>query len=531
MIDYKFRNILAATFIGFLSVIIPTVANAVTTTPISLLDTGTGTDVDERQFKVAFKDDSYVYFGVDYAYPIKVQKYDRSTLDYVATLTLSSGEEYPYAAAAYNGFAYIGTWDGTGKIIKINLSNFTRVGVLDPADGNVAYVGAAIDEENNFAYFTTNTNKLVKIDLSDFSVEGILTLDASEDGTWVNPIIDSTHDVMYLATYTSPAIVVKIDLTDFTRDSAVSLSTGEDSAYGLALDPDTQTVYVGTWINPTKIVRVNGATMQRVDATTITGVNRVAVNSLVFEPEFDKLYVLAGSGVSPKFAMIDTTDMSVEDSFAISYSESFFDSSAYDLTNKVGFFGGYGDSGTRIKVQLYDEAADPTPAPAAESTPTTTSSSPRSGERSRPIALLNAPAVIAQSPVSTQTSVINLVTQNRNLFTEALSHGITIPQFILDILGIKSATPTSGQFSARDLALGSVGEDVRMLQKVLNSQGFTISTTGEGSVGNETTTFGQLTHEALVKYQTAKGISPASGIFGPLTRNQMKSAGIPGLWW
>jgi peptidoglycan hydrolase-like protein with peptidoglycan-binding domain len=56
------------------------------------------------------------------------------------------------------------------------------------------------------------------------------------------------------------------------------------------------------------------------------------------------------------------------------------------------------------------------------------------------------------------------------------------------------------------------------LQKFLNANGYTVASTGAGSPGNETSYFGPATRSALAKYQAAKGISPAVGYFGSLTR-------------
>jgi hypothetical protein len=81
----------------------------------------------------------------------------------------------------------------------------------------------------------------------------------------------------------------------------------------------------------------------------------------------------------------------------------------------------------------------------------------------------------------------------------------------------------SGYQFTRNLSAGTSGEDVRQLQIKLNSEGFTISQTGSGSSGNETTYFGELTRQAVVKYQVAKGISPAVGFVGPVTRERLNS--------
>lgn len=74
----------------------------------------------------------------------------------------------------------------------------------------------------------------------------------------------------------------------------------------------------------------------------------------------------------------------------------------------------------------------------------------------------------------------------------------------------------------RDLKLGIISEDVRTLQKFLNNKGFLVAKTGTGSPGKETTRFGPATQAALVSFQKAKKIAPATGYFGPKTRAVMK---------
>ena len=69
----------------------------------------------------------------------------------------------------------------------------------------------------------------------------------------------------------------------------------------------------------------------------------------------------------------------------------------------------------------------------------------------------------------------------------------------------------------RSLSVGSTGDDVKALQQYLNTHGYAVAASGPGAPGNETTMFGGLTRAALMKLQTAAGIS-AIGIMGPLTR-------------
>lgn len=72
--------------------------------------------------------------------------------------------------------------------------------------------------------------------------------------------------------------------------------------------------------------------------------------------------------------------------------------------------------------------------------------------------------------------------------------------------------------SHRDLERGSTGEDVRLLQKFLNQNGYIVSPSGPGSAGFETTYFGERTRTALAQWQASRNIVPALGYYGPKTR-------------
>jgi hypothetical protein len=82
-----------------------------------------------------------------------------------------------------------------------------------------------------------------------------------------------------------------------------------------------------------------------------------------------------------------------------------------------------------------------------------------------------------------------------------------------------TATTAAAYSFTKDLTLGSKGADVTALQNLLISAGDLKTTTVTGY-------FGALTKAALVKYQKANGISPASGYFGPKTRAFVNSLSV-----
>jgi len=79
-------------------------------------------------------------------------------------------------------------------------------------------------------------------------------------------------------------------------------------------------------------------------------------------------------------------------------------------------------------------------------------------------------------------------------------------------------TTSAGTTFTTNLTVGSKGADVTALQQWLVSGGY-LSMPAGTSFGY----FGNLTKMALAKYQTAAGISPAAGYFGPVTRAKVNA--------
>lgn len=97
--------------------------------------------------------------------------------------------------------------------------------------------------------------------------------------------------------------------------------------------------------------------------------------------------------------------------------------------------------------------------------------------------------------------------------------------------GSSASSSALASNAVRDLETGMEGEDVRALQALLNANGHPLASAGVGSAGSETMFFGALTRSALAAFQSANGVLPSIGYFGPLTRAKMTALGVTGLWW
>ncbi len=90
-------------------------------------------------------------------------------------------------------------------------------------------------------------------------------------------------------------------------------------------------------------------------------------------------------------------------------------------------------------------------------------------------------------------------------------------------------TPNCSVF-VRTLKQGSAGQDVLLLQKILNQQSATrIALSGTGSQGEETEYFGAKTKDAVIRLQELNkkdvlspvGLTKGTGVVGPLTRGKL----------
>lgn len=175
----------------------------------------------------------------------------------------------------------------------------------------------------------------------------------------------------------------------------------------------------------------------------------------------------------------------------------------------IGYVGNTGDAAdgpTHLHFEVHDPSGtpiDPMPFLVLEFTP------------QQKITFLS--AILTQTSEPLVLSQL-LVTNFRSTFTNDAQSGIALPPLITGALSTVSVTPpTSGDLPAGDLMLGSSGSAVATLQQFLIAKATgpaAVRLAGAGATGN----FGPITEAALVEYQSAVGISPADGYYGPATR-------------
>jgi peptidoglycan hydrolase-like protein with peptidoglycan-binding domain len=130
------------------------------------------------------------------------------------------------------------------------------------------------------------------------------------------------------------------------------------------------------------------------------------------------------------------------------------------------------------------------------------------------------------------TTPIN-ITSDTTIYTLTCdNYGNSTPNSFIYIIKVKSATsgitaqgiknnlrnmghPTTPL--TKNLKQGMTSDEVKILQVFLNKKGYIVSSSGNGSLGNETNYFGEKTRQALMLFQKNNGLTP-DGIVGPMMR-------------
>jgi hypothetical protein len=204
--------------------------------------------------------------------PGVIVKVRLSDFTVAGTLTLNQGEDSPGSAVldSVNGFAYFGTsttctsgsltYSCGGRIVKIRLSDFSRVTALVLDSGEDVPNSALIDLPNGFAYFvayhgTTGVDfRIDKVRLADLTEVATLPLEDTVE-KWAG-VIDAANGYAYFGT--TGGSVDMIRLSDFNEVGTIILNANADISSGV-IDTTNGFAYFGTLSNgfPTTIYKVD----------------------------------------------------------------------------------------------------------------------------------------------------------------------------------------------------------------------------------------------------------------------------------
>jgi len=319
----------------------------------------------ESSFRSALIDTAggFAYFGnyfslSFYGVPSMVIKVRLSDFTKVSTLTLNPDESFLFGSVIdpTGGFAYFGTDTSTGKVVKVRLSNFTRVGALTLTPGEDALTSAVIDKAGGFAYFGTYTEPgiITKVRLSDFTRVGALTLNSGEDDLY-SAVIDPAGGFAYFGTDTFPGKVVKIRLSDFTRVGALTLNSGEDELGAAVIDPAAGFAYFcNFFLLPATIVKIRLSDFTRVGALALDP-NDGALSAAVIDPAGGFAYFGAGLiSNNDRVVKVRLSDFTRVSALTLNAGETSLFTAVIDPAAGFAYFGNQNSPSVVIKVRLSD---------------------------------------------------------------------------------------------------------------------------------------------------------------------------------
>jgi hypothetical protein len=126
-------------------------------------------------------------------------------------------------------------------------------------------------------------------------------------------------------------------------------------------------------------------------------------------------------------------------------------------------------------------------------------------------------------PVTNTANTIRFSSTSGSYASGSYTAGVMLPSTNTSTTGMTPSSNNSKFIFTKNLKYLMLDNEVKELQKFLNTHGYPVSLTGAGSSGLETTKFGSLTQKALIKFQKANNITPAVGYFGPITRAKVNS--------
>lgn len=446
---------------------------------------------------------------------------DRVMVFDVATSTISDGENAEYvlgqtdflssgATTTQSGldFPRLMTYDPSSQRLFVVDTANSRVLAFDAATSTIANGENA---ENVLGQPTFVSNAATTTQSGLRSTEGV-AYDNSSSQLFV---ADGSNRIMIFDAGTSTitdgeAAENVLGQADYFASSSAATQSGLHSPYGLAYDPTTGHLFVADESN-NRVLQYSFIRLSTSSPADGTAGSSYSAALEATSTQGTVSFGLATGSLPPGLALGTSTGIISGTPTAAGISS--FTIEADDMFTTGKF------SDTEPFTLAIGAAPPPPPAntvivpiPAGQTPSAVTPSESASSS------IASAPSSTSSTaPVS--TSPIAPVLSSSSLQLELASFEAELQTLQSEAQEASSVSPSITFF--RNLSLWMAGPDVQALQVFLNTHGFSLALSDAGSPGHETNTFGLKTYQALIRFQEANDL-PATGFFGPLTREAIK---------
>ncbi|MFN7161210.1 MAG: S-layer homology domain-containing protein [Candidatus Gracilibacteria bacterium] len=224
---------------------------------------------------------------------IKVRLSDMTLLDSLAFTNLENPHAHPIIDSTTNMmYVSVGYGDPERKIIKIDLSTFTRVGELYGPSGDMF-----LSPDKQYIYSLVQQNlasgtDIKRIKLSDFSVDASAVL-ATQLGDPTFGFLDATGTFGYFMDSSSdPVPFLKVNLSTLALDTQLALPLGFENPLDVLYDADSGKAFAVNEDYPTKVIRIDVPTFS-VETTTTLPYEYGESYVLSFDPVHRKMYSMS----------------------------------------------------------------------------------------------------------------------------------------------------------------------------------------------------------------------------------------------
>jgi len=269
----------------------------------------------------------------------------------VGDLPLTPPGEVDLRAAVVDpaaGFAYFATSTTPGAIVKLRLSDFTRVGVLVLQSDERRVKCAAIDTAGGYAYLGVgewSDGRVVRVRLSDFTRAG--SLDLSTGGEPGSAAIDPVGGYLYVGG--SDNLVEKVRLSDFSSMGTLALASSEEDLRSAVVDSAAGYAYFAS-LDAEAVVKIRLSDFTRVGVLALG----LAPVSALIDPAGGYAYFGAGYPQYNRIARVRLSDFSLVDTLTLNADERDLQAAAIDPAGGYAYFGTYTVPGRVVRVRLSD---------------------------------------------------------------------------------------------------------------------------------------------------------------------------------